>query len=240
MEIEGDPNVEGSLKFLENQIYYLNTHLQATLKLKYLERKSLLGQLFDKKVELINIRKELFLPVTQFINDFKELKSRYDVKIDVALELRSFVENFFNKVNQGKTGTFCGKEEGYKRLLDLIEKSHFDTKDAFIEFSSELMNNLQYDRRNANEIPIDVNSQLRKGIEINDLYDFIFSYEYLQPIYNLKLGMKTLQELSPGERGALLLIFYLILDNDDIPLIIDQPEENLDNESVYHILVHFY
>ena len=53
------------------------------------------------------------------------------------------------------------------------------------------------------------------------------------------MGTKTLQDLSPGERGALLLIFYLILDNDDIPLIIDQPEENLDNESVYHILVHF-
>ena len=52
-------------------------------------------------------------------------------------------------------------------------------------------------------------------------------------------GNKTLEELSPGERGALLLIFYLILDNDDIPLIIDQPEENLDNESVYNILVHF-
>jgi len=30
-----------------------------------------------------------------------------------------------------------------------------------------------------------------------------------------------------------------LLDREDIPLIIDQPEENLDNESVYRILRHF-
>jgi len=55
----------------------------------------------------------------------------------------------------------------------------------------------------------------------------------------LKLSGKELTELSPGERGALLLIFYLLLDKGDIPLIIDQPEENLDNQSVYNILVKF-
>lgn len=48
-----------------------------------------------------------------------------------------------------------------------------------------------------------------------------------------------LTELSPGERGALLLIFYLTLDQNDIPLVIDQPEENLDNQSIFKILVQF-
>lgn len=52
-------------------------------------------------------------------------------------------------------------------------------------------------------------------------------------------GKKKLQQLSPGERGALLLIFYLLLDKDNKPLIIDQPEDNLDNHSVANILVPF-
>ena len=43
--------------------------------------------------------------------------------------------------------------------------------------------------------------------------------------------------MSPGERGTLLLVFYLLLDKDDIPLVIDQPEENLDNQTVYELLV---
>lgn len=237
--IEGNVESEGSLKFLENQLTYLNTQLVPSLTLKYQERKELAEQLFSKKIDLITIRKELFLPVSQFIEDFKELKARYDVKIDVALELRSFADNFFNKISQGKAGTFCGKEDGYKRLLDIIEKAHFDTQEGFIAFTDELIDNLQHDKRAAENSIVDISSQLRKGIEVNELYDYIYNYDYLQPVYNLKLGTKTLQELSPGERGALLLIFYLILDKDDIPLIIDQPEENLDNESVYHILVHF-
>jgi len=238
-EIEGNIETEGSLKFLESQINYLNIELVPALEIKYEERKRLAGLVFERKVDLIKIRKELFEPVTQFIDDFKELKSRYDVKIDVALELRSFSDNFFNKINQGKIGTFCGKEEGYKRLLDIIEKSHFETKESFLAFSDEILDNLRHDKRGSLNLLVEIESQLKKGIEIRDLYNYIFNYDYLQPVYNLKLGFKTLQELSPGERGALLLIFYLILDNDDIPLIIDQPEENLDNESVYHILVHF-
>ena len=48
-----------------------------------------------------------------------------------------------------------------------------------------------------------------------------------------------MQQLSPGEKGALLLIFYLLLDKDNKPLIIDQPEDNLDNQSVSRILVPF-
>jgi predicted ATPase len=44
-------------------------------------------------------------------------------------------------------------------------------------------------------------------------------------------------QLSPGERGTLLLIFYLLIDDSDMPLIIDQPEANLDNVTVVQKLV---
>ena len=52
-------------------------------------------------------------------------------------------------------------------------------------------------------------------------------------------GDKDLSLLSPGEKGALLLVFYLLLDMDNSPLILDQPEDNLDNDSVANILVDF-
>ncbi len=43
--------------------------------------------------------------------------------------------------------------------------------------------------------------------------------------------------LSPGERGTLLLVFYLLIEKGDTPLIIDQPEGNLDNHTVAKVLV---
>ena len=65
----------------------------------------------------------------------------------------------------------------------------------------------------------------------------MFSLNYLSPTYNLQWDGKGLEQLSPGERGNLLLIFYLMVDKDDVPLVIDQPEENLDNQTVFHTLV---
>jgi len=51
------------------------------------------------------------------------------------------------------------------------------------------------------------------------------------------MGEKELNQLSPGERGTLLLVFYLLVDKEQIPLVIDQPEENLDNQTVFELLV---
>jgi predicted ATPase len=84
---------------------------------------------------------------------------------------------------------------------------------------------------------VKVADQLRKGKTVLSLYDFIFSLEYIKPRYALRMGTKELSELSPGERGTLLLVFYLLVDKDDIPLVIDQPEENLDNQTVFELLV---
>ena len=65
----------------------------------------------------------------------------------------------------------------------------------------------------------------------------MFGLEYLSPQYSLTYAGQEISQLSPGERGLLLLVFYLLIDKDDIPLVIDQPEENLDNQTFYKVLV---
>ena len=72
-----------------------------------------------------------------------------------------------------------------------------------------------------------------------EFFNNLYGLDYLVNTYELKLGSKELSKLSPGERGLLLLIFYLILDKENLPLIIDQPEDNLDNQSVYKRLVQY-
>ena len=80
-------------------------------------------------------------------------------------------------------------------------------------------------------------SQLRSQRTAEGFYDFLFGLDYLEPQYALKMEGKDLFELSPGERGLLLLLFYILVEKNDGPLIVDQPEENLDNETVHEILV---
>ncbi len=72
------------------------------------------------------------------------------------------------------------------------------------------------------------------------LYDWLFSPEYIRLEYGLKYQGTELDALSPGTRGIVLLILYLAMDHTDRrPLIIDQPEGNLDNSSIFEALVPF-
>jgi ABC-type cobalamin/Fe3+-siderophores transport system ATPase subunit len=49
------------------------------------------------------------------------------------------------------------------------------------------------------------------------------------------------ERLSPGTRGIVLLLVYLAIDKQDLrPLLIDQPEENLDPKSVFDDLVPYF
>lgn len=99
------------------------------------------------------------------------------------------------------------------------------------------MARFESDHRSKPHATCSVSEQLRSGVEPVALLDAIFGLSYLTPKYQLKWGGKNIDELSPGERGTLLLIFYLLIDRRDIPLIIDQPEDNLDNQTVYDMLV---
>jgi predicted ATPase len=81
--------------------------------------------------------------------------------------------------------------------------------------------------------PNDIKRQTK---ELKKFYDFLYSLEYFDARYELRLGGKDLNQLSPGEKGLLLLVFYLHLDMDNSPLIIDQPEDNLDNDSIFAVL----
>lgn len=70
---------------------------------------------------------------------------------------------------------------------------------------------------------------------------WLFSTEHIRVDYEIVYDGVNIADLSPGTRGVVLLIIYLRLDTtDDRPLVIDQPEENLDPKSVFADLVRFF
>ena len=67
---------------------------------------------------------------------------------------------------------------------------------------------------------------------------WLFSTKHITVRYEISYDGVDIRKLSPGTRGIVLLLLYLALDDsDDRPLIIDQPEENLDPKSVFDELV---
>ena len=67
---------------------------------------------------------------------------------------------------------------------------------------------------------------------------WVYGTDHISVRYEVAYDGVDIQKLSPGTRGIVLLLLYLALDEaDDRPLIIDQPEENLDPKSVFEELV---
>jgi len=74
-----------------------------------------------------------------------------------------------------------------------------------------------------------------------DFGEWLFSTNHISVRYGIQYEGVEIAHLSPGTRGVVLLTLYLALDEWDVrPLIIDQPEENLDPRSVLADLVPFF
>lgn len=70
---------------------------------------------------------------------------------------------------------------------------------------------------------------------------WLFGTDHITVRYEISYDGVDIRKLSPGTRGVVLLLLYLALDDsDDRPLIIDQPEENLDPKSVFDELVSLF
>lgn len=73
------------------------------------------------------------------------------------------------------------------------------------------------------------------------LGQWLYATDHVTVDYSFEYEGLPLSQLSPGTRGIVLLLLYLALDQEDSrPLIIDQPEENLDPRSVYDELVQLF
>jgi Predicted ATPase len=132
--------------------------------------------------------------------------------------------HFFELVNRSASGPFRGTVQGDSALEARITETDWNNVESVLAFVNDIIAALRTE---------EISKQVK---DTKRLYDLLFSLEYFDARYELRLGGKNLNQLSPGEKGLLLLVFYLHLDKEKTPLIIDQPEDNLDNDSIFSVL----
>lgn len=79
---------------------------------------------------------------------------------------------------------------------------------------------------------------LRKGIEDSDILNYLYDDCYLID-FSVRYRGDDIVQMSPGKRGLVLLNLILHLSNSRHPILIDQPEDNLDNRTIYSQLNDF-
>ena len=235
-KIVGDEYQAGSINYIQRQINDLDG-LPATLAQSRKQREQRVRDIYQELQKLVSTYKSLYSPVQKFIEEHALAAGKFSFAFEASIVYSGLEDELFSLVNQGRRGSFCGAEEGRRVLKNLAAHTDFNVEDGTVGFCMTLLDNLTHDKRDAVSPEVPISEQLKKGASELDLLSCIFSLKYLNPRYSLRWSGKNIEELSPGERGTLLLIFYLLIDKRDTPLIIDQPEENLDNHTVYELLV---
>lgn len=232
-EILGDENSPESLIYMQKRLNYIDNILVSDIENKRNSR-------VLKSIEIFTKKKE----IQEFYNDIKEEISKKLAKSDVSglsIESSFYCSNEFKNiilrnVMRNRVGSFYGIEDGAALLQDdLITPTNWNDAHSVERFLRGFIEYLEFDKRATSNNERTFIGEVTK--DRKELYNFLYGLSFIEPYYDLRQRGKSLEQLSPGEKGALLLVFYLVLDKDDIPLIIDQPEDNLDNNSVAKVLV---
>ncbi|MDR8364106.1 TrlF family AAA-like ATPase [Pseudomonas sp. JL3] len=236
-ELIGSPDKPGSLLQLQYEIASL-AHLpeqQARLRAERSEKTREMHGLIQAMVDEFS---RLYLPVQRFVNSEEQRELNLPLDFQVRIEEKGFSDQLLRRINQRVRGSFMGVDESSQMLRNLLLAASFETADEAVAFTDAIDDLLHFDRREGMpERPMILSEQLARTVTAQDLLDYLYCLDYLAPRYSLTYEGQEIGQLSPGERGLLLLVFYLLVDEDDIPIVIDQPEENLDNQTIFRVLV---
>ena len=236
-DIEGNKHTRDTLKYIEAEKKKISVIPEEILRFEE-QRDSIVQSIYQKLKEAVKIYEDIYIPIREFIKDIPYQHEKFTISFNVGIQNQNFGEKFFSLIDRGKVGTFYGIENSQRQIEKLLSCYDFNDSSNVKKFTREISRLLEYDCRDDNQQQkVGFESQVKDKHSPEELYNMIFGLKYLQPKYSLQLDEKNIEKLSPGERGMLLLIFYLIVDKDDKPLILDQPEENIDNQTIHDVLV---
>ncbi|GLB31402.1 DNA repair ATPase [Lacrimispora amygdalina] len=185
-------------------------------------------EILEEKRKIVDIHADVYLPIEkELIELLSGMTEKVDFKAAVVLTDKNIGSSLLNHVNHTYTGIFNRTDKAYVVMNKFLRDTDFSDEDSVIAFISNVMKVVDDD--------IDRSSGVIK--DKARFYELLFNLDYIGVEFNLNYSGRDLIELSPGERGIVLLIFYLALNKGEEPIIIDQPEDNLDNESVFKKLV---
>ncbi|OFO56468.1 TrlF family AAA-like ATPase [Nosocomiicoccus sp. HMSC059G07] len=226
--------LEGSEDEVDTLYYYkgIIKKIAETYPNEYLlwkkKRDSMIKELFEQKSRLFDVYSQVYQPIdNELTNLLNYVDESVEFKINLVQKDSDLPSKILSYVNHSYSGIFNGKNNAYVKMNQFIKEANFSEFEGVMQFIDNVMQVVSEDLDKSFDIIKD-----REGF-----YRQLCNLDYLGVEFNLNYAGRELSELSPGERGIVLLVFYLALNKGEEPIIIDQPEDNLDNESVYNRLV---
>lgn len=235
-KIEGKADDPESLKGLQAALVAIDHLPSKIMELKAEQTKRAL-QIHAEKVAQTAVYRNLYAPVQEFIDSHDLAKDKLKLEFRAELINEDFTNRLLEMLALNRRGSFMGIDEGRAKADKFAQTTKWEERESVQIFLDKVDNALHVDLRENPPLPTQLKDQLVKGRKPEEVFNLLYALEYIRPKYILRWEGKDLSMLSPGERGTLLLVFYLLIDKGNMPLIIDQPEGNLDNQTVAKVLV---
>ena len=153
-----------------------------------------------------------------------------EIKLVASLGYAKEESLFYPAVNKNKLTdsayfyTLYPKDSSYLNLDEMPRffKSIRNARDGALNYS--------LDGTNVVQMPLNQDYE-----SIDDLYRFLLE-DHLKLHFDIQYKNDHLLQMSPGKKGTVLLILFLELSSAEYPIFIDQPEDNLDNRTIYDLL----
>lgn len=227
-QIVGDETTPESLMYYIQEKAYIDETLDKAYQQIANDRMNVVNELYSLVNNMVSSYNAIYEPIQHEIQKIlSNIEEEIAFEAEIQLTDDGFVEKTLSFISQRYAGIFKGKIEAREVMNQIVNSTSFDSIDSLCDMLSQVNK----------VITEDYDLAEKKVPDRQSFYDYLFGLGYIGVDFKLKVGDRELSELSPGERGIVLLIFYLALSKENTPILVDQPEDNLDNQSVYSKLV---
>ncbi|MCL1056474.1 hypothetical protein L2729_00525 [Shewanella gelidimarina] len=213
---------KAALEKLNNQLKFERDKF-AKINVKLKELKSIQG----KGEECIKELNEQYCLLISLYNSHCDEISKHQMDDDIKIEAKVIVDPL-------KFDSFVScyhKSGAIRSVVSDVQNDNGDYKfdtDTHADFVETTANIIK--GKNA--------PTLRKNHDLKDAYRYLYA-DYFSINFIVTYKNDSIVHMSPGKRGLVLLSLMLELSNSTHPILIDQPEDNLDNRTIYSELKDF-
>lgn len=226
-EIKKLSGVEDSYLEVIKEVDDIKTHLTSLetqikkIEDKKKEIKNIKEKIIDKYGELLSKhfdQKDHYKTIiTAFSEDTDDILKGIIFKSYIHFDKSSFIEDGFEIFDRRKKRTI---QKDLETIASNVEKL----------IKNENLDGIKRDVRNI----FNEEEFLKERKTVYDLYHWVLT-DYFSLSTEISFNGRPMDKLSMGQKGTILLKIFLA--EGDYPLIIDQPEDNLDNRFIYKELV---
>lgn len=232
-------DINNSIKVLEIEINKIKVESSPEKDRLQKERLSIYASYFELLRNEKTKMAELYQPLQSSLSAGTDTDKKLVFEAQINYRLNQHIKSGLDIIDRTRKGNFRDSNT-FKKILSemaddifredygkaVIEKQLKKILDSFTNFGAE---------------QILIEDQLRENNTLEDFDNWLFDPSYFEIVSSLQFDGTDLYLLSPGQKGIILLMLYLEIDKTDYrTLIVDQPEENLDNLSVYKDLIGYF